>query len=355
MSEEFTKVRAMVFPRTTVLGHGVISQTADVCRTLLFGHEGLIVTGDNTYQAAGKAIADQCTDAGYDMSAVFVGNTTQDSVDKVMEAVKKSEAKFILAVGGGSKIDICKIVSKDTGIPFISIPTSVAHDGICSDRASFKNENGSNTSIQAVPPIAILADTEVIVKAPYRYLASGCADVISNFSALNDWDFARKIKDEEFSTSAYALSKYSAEAILHYAPQIRPGLEESVWYVLKPAVASGTSMCVAGTSRPTSGSEHMFSHALDLLHPGKAMHGEQCGIGCIMMMYLQGDNWKPVRDALKMIGAPVTAAEIGLGEEDIIDALVAANKVRKDRYTILGDNGLTRNAAYNLAKNTGVI
>jgi glycerol-1-phosphate dehydrogenase [NAD(P)+] len=56
-----------------------------------------------------------------------------------------------------------------------------------------------------------------------------------------------------------------------------------------------------------------------------------------------------------MIGAPVTAAEIGLGEEDIIDALVAANKVRKDRYTILGDNGLTRNAAYNLAKNTGVI
>ena len=135
MSEEFTKVRAMVFPRTTVLGHGVISQTADVCRTLLFGHEGLIVTGDNTYQAAGKAIADQCTDAGYDMSAVFVGNTTQESVDKVMEAVKKSEAKFILAVGGGSKIDICKIVSKDTGIPFISITTSVAHDGICSDRA----------------------------------------------------------------------------------------------------------------------------------------------------------------------------------------------------------------------------
>ena len=99
----------------------------------------------------------------------------------------------------------------------------------------------------------------------------------------------------------------------------------------------------------------MFSHALDILHPGKAMHGEQCGIGCIMMMYLQGDNWKPVRDALKMIGAPVTAAEIGLSEEDVIDALVAANKVRKDRYTILGDNGLTRNAAYNLAKNTGVI
>lgn len=55
-------------------------------------------------------------------------------------------------------------------------------------------------------------------------------------------------------------------------------------------------MCIAGSSRPTSGSEHMFSHALDVLHPGKALHGEQCGVGCIMMMNLHGGDWKAIRD-----------------------------------------------------------
>lgn len=354
MSEEFTKVRAMVFPRTTILGHGVIEQTPQVCRSLLFGEKGLIITGRKTGDAAGKRIGDLCGDAGFDMSTVYVGNTTRENIDAAVAAVKEQDAKFILAVGGGSKIDIGKMVSKETGIPFVSIPTSVSHDGICSDRASLKSEEGNN-SVQAVPPIALLADTEVVVKAPYRYLASGCADVLSNFSALNDWDFARKIKDEPFSSSAFALSKYAAEGILHNAPNIRPGLEESVWHVLKPAVASGTSMCIAGNSRPTSGSEHMFSHALDVLCPGKAMHGEQCGVGCIMMMYLQGDNWKQVRDALKQIGAPTTASELGISEKDVIDALVKANTVRKDRFTILGENGLTRNAAYNVAKFTGVI
>lgn len=354
MSEEFTKVKAMVFPRTTIMGHGVINQTPDICKSLLFGHEGLIITGKNTGEAAGDKVRDLCNDAGFCMSTIYTGNTTEENIKDCLEAVKKADAKFILSIGGGSKIDIGKIVSKESGIPFISIPTSVAHDGICSDRASLKCQTGNN-SIQAVPPIALIADTEIIVKAPYRYLASGCADVLSNFSSLNDWDFARKIKDEPFSTSAYALSKYAAETILHNAPNIRPGFEESVWHVLKPAVASGTSMCVAGSSRPTSGSEHMFSHALDQLCPGRAMHGEQCGVGSIMMLYLQGANWKQIRDALKQIGAPTTASELNMTEEEIIDALFMANKIRKDRFTILGDEGLTRNAAYNVAKTTGVI
>ncbi len=355
MEEDFLKVRAMNFPRSIILGHGVIQQTADVCKSLLFGHEGLIITGEQTYGAAGKLIEDQMTDAGYAMSKVFTGGTNQENIDKAIEAARKSDAKFLLAIGGGSKIDTAKMVAKETGLPFVSIPTSVAHDGVCSDRASIKSKEGTPLTVPATPPTAILGDTEVIVKAPFRYLASGCADVISNLTALNDWDFARKLRDETFSTSAYALSKYAAESILKYASVIKPGVEEGVWYVLKPVVASGTSMCIAGTSRPTSGAEHMFSHALDLLHPGKAMHGEQCGVGCIMMMSLQGGNWKQIRDALKEIGAPTTASELGLSDEDVIDALVAANKVRKERFTVLGDNGLTRNAAINLARSTGVI
>ena len=74
-----------------------------------------------------------------------------------------------------------------------------------------------------------------------------------------------------------------------------------------------------------------------------------------MMMCLHGGDWKQIRDALKNIGAPTTAAELGLSSDDVVDALVAANKVRKDRFTILGENGLTRNAALNLARTTGVI
>jgi glycerol-1-phosphate dehydrogenase [NAD(P)+] len=74
-----------------------------------------------------------------------------------------------------------------------------------------------------------------------------------------------------------------------------------------------------------------------------------------MMMYLHGGDWKAIRDSLKAVQAPTTAKEVGISDEDIIDALVMAHEIRPERYTILGDNGLTRDAAIKLAKKTEVI
>jgi glycerol-1-phosphate dehydrogenase [NAD(P)+] len=114
-------------------------------------------------------------------------------------------------------------------------------------------------------------------------------------------------------------------------------------------------MSVAGNTRPASGSEHMFSHMLDKIAPGKSLHGEQCGVGAIMMMYLHGENWEKIRDFLKIIGAPTNARELRIPKKKIVEALVNAQKIRPERYTILGEQGLTEDAAKKLAKITGVI
>ena len=119
-------------------------------------------------------------------------------------------------------------------------------------------------------------------------LASGCADVISNLSAVKDWELAYRLKNEEFSTFAASLSETSSRLLLHKAEDIRSGLEEAVWQAVKCMIVSGVAMSVAGNTRPASGSEHMFSDMLDRTAPGKALHGEQCGVGAIMMMYLHG-------------------------------------------------------------------
>ncbi|MDR3074654.1 MAG: iron-containing alcohol dehydrogenase, partial [Candidatus Methanoplasma sp.] len=255
----------MDFPRTVLIGHEVMEQVADVCRSLQFGNNGALITGPETYKAAGNKVEDVMSEK-YDMLTVFTGNATRANLDDVEEAVKEHKASFLLAVGGGSKIDIAKVVAKDMGIPFVSIPTSVSHDGIASDRASLKHSKGSR-SVSAVSPTGIIADTKVIIDAPFRYLAAGCADVISNLTALGDWNFANRIAGEVISSSAYAISKYAAEDIIFNSKLIKPGLEESAWVVMRPIIASGVSMCIAGSSRPTSGSEHMFSHALDIIRP----------------------------------------------------------------------------------------
>ncbi|MDH4123852.1 MAG: iron-containing alcohol dehydrogenase, partial [Thermoplasmata archaeon] len=212
-----------------------------------------------------------------------------------------------------------------------------------------------SVSVEAKVPLAIIVDTKVIIKAPFRLLASGCADVVSNKTAILDWKLAQRLRGEEISTSAATISDYAAETIISNASAIKPNLEESIWTAIKPIIISGIAMAIAGSSRPTSGAEHMFSHMLDMLAPKKALHGEQCGIGTILMMYLHGGNWQRIRDSLSTIGAPTTAEQMGIPKETIIQALCKAHEVRTDRYTVLGDKGLTCEAAERLARITEVI
>jgi len=77
-------------------------------------------------------------------------------------------------------------------------------------------------------------------------------------------------------------------------------------------ISAGVASCIAGSSRPCSGAEHLFSHAVDKLEPGVGLHGEKCGIGTIMIAKLQGQDWEKIVKTLKGVGVPTTAKEIGL-------------------------------------------
>ncbi len=349
----FCKVRSILFPRNVLMGHGVINDIPEMCKNFDLSGTAAIITGDKTKDVAADSISSHLKSNNYDVTTISIGAATRENLQEVVDLAKDSHANFLIGVGGGSKIDLAKMAAKELDIEFISVPTSASHDGIASGRASIKGPDGP-ISMDAKTPLGVVADTSVIVKAPFRLLVAGCADVISNITAIKDWEYAERLLGEEFSRSACAMALYTSEAMIESADLIKPGVEESVWVALKPIIVSGVSMSVAGSSRPTSGSEHMFSHALDMIAPGRALHGEQCGVGCIMMMYLHGGNWMGIRDALIKLGAPTTARELGITKEEIIEALTTAHKIR-DRFTILGRQGLTYEAAERLAKITKVI
>jgi glycerol-1-phosphate dehydrogenase [NAD(P)+] len=94
---------------------------------------------------------------------------------------------------------------------------------------------------------------------------------------------------------------------------------------------------------------------MDIIAPGKGLHGEKCGMGTIMMAKLHGMDYESIRHSLKVIGLPTNAAEIGATPDEIVKALVLAGEIRKERYTILEEAKLTVESAKSLARETGVI
>jgi glycerol-1-phosphate dehydrogenase [NAD(P)+] len=343
----------MELPRKVAVGNGVVLELPEICADLKLEPSALIVTGPNTDDVVGKAIFKMLEDGGFQPETLITCASKMEEVDRAERLAREMEAGFLIGAGGGRSIDIAKLTSLRVDIPFLSVPTAASHDGICSAQASL-TVNGETASIPAQAPLAIVADTKIISQAPARLLAAGCGDIISNYTAILDWQLAHRLRNEEYSEYASALSGMTARMIVELAPDIRPGLEESVKIVVKALISSGVAMSIAGSSRPASGSEHKFAHAMNRIAPGRALHGELCGLGTVMMMYLHGGDWEMIRSALDQVGAPTTAAQIGLDAEQVIEALISAHKIRPERYTIL-DTGLNSKAAARAAEATGII
>lgn len=344
--------RKIQMPREVHIGPGVINKTGEVCKDLRIKNNMLIVTGPHTYDIAAKYVMESLDDFDYDVDLVKVSDATIDSVKAVEDNI--SENRMVIGVGGGKVIDVAKLASYNKNVDFIAMPTTASHDGIVSPLASIKNSKTS-TSMKAHAPIAVIGDSEIIANAPFKLLSSGCADLISNFTAIKDWQLAHRLKNEYYSESASSLSIMSAKMITNNSESIKANLEESARLVVKTLFSSGIAISIAGSSRPASGSEHKFSHALDNILDEPGLHGAQCGVGTILMMGLYGGDWEFIRDSLKSFNAPTTARELGVKEDTIIEALTNAHKIRPERYTILGENGISEDAAYELATITGVI
>ncbi|MGQ9552444.1 MAG: NAD(P)-dependent glycerol-1-phosphate dehydrogenase [Candidatus Bathycorpusculaceae bacterium] len=344
----------MELPREVIIGNGTINHVAEISHRLGFKQSALIIAGTKSYDIAGKTVHDLLEQGGMTVDTFLVETATIKDVEVVEEKIRMLKPQVVLGVGGGTKIDVAKLSSARQKVPFISVPTAASHDGIVSPLSSVKGSE-KPYSVMAQAPMAIIADTDIIRQAPRRSIISGCGDVIAKFTAVKDWKLGREENNEYYGEYAASLALMSAELIMRNVDAIRPENEEGLRVLMEALISCGVAMSIAGSSRPCSGSEHLFSHALDMISQKHAMHGEQCGVGAIMMAYLHKADWRRIEDTLKKLGAPTTACGLGVENEDVIKALEMAAAIRPERYTILNKLKLDREAYGQVAKITGVI
>ena len=340
--------RSMVLPRMVVTGPGVLEQIPAIIAELDIPERGLIVCDTNTLDIAGNKVIEYLEAGGHPMSKVEIKGANIEELERVEAFSDKID--FLVGLGGGRPIDIAKQAGFNYDIPFISIPTAASHDGFGSARASIRRD-GRKTSMQAIPPVAVVADTEIISKAPKRLLGAGVGDIISNQTAVLDWKLAGQKAD--YSEYAAALSEMAAKLVEKDIEKVASGKEEGVRLVVKALISSGVAMSIAGTSRPASGGEHKFSHWLDSNHDNPALHGEQCGVGSIVTMFLHGGDWNRIRNTLRAVNAPINSRELGIDDSIVLEALIKSKEIRPQRITIL-DNS-TQEQIEKAALATGVI
>jgi glycerol-1-phosphate dehydrogenase [NAD(P)+] len=344
----------MQLPREVIVGNGALERVGEVTRKLGFTQSALIIAGSKTNDIAGKRVRELLEHEGMAVQTLVVESATVKEVERVEESLKVHRPQMVFGVGGGTKIDVAKCSSAHSEIPFISVPTTASHDGIASPLSSVKGLEKPYSMI-AQSPLAIIADTKIIMQAPWRFAISGYEDVIAKFTSVKDWKLAHDERNEYFGGYAASLALMSAKHAMLNVQLMKEKNEEGLRVLIEALISCGVSMSIAGSSRPCSGSEHLFSHALEMIKPNCSLHGERCGVGTVMMAYLHGTDWKRIREVLKRLGAPTSARELGVEPDDVLKALELAGSIRPERFTILNKLGLNHDAYEHLAKVTEVI
>ena len=343
----------MELPRQIVVGENNIKEVGKILHGLCPNSKKVsIISGKNVKKIFGQQIDSSLKESKINSIWPLATSNLVKDTKQIQKKVKNSKTDLIIGIGGGRSVDIAKLCSFNLRKPFVSIPTSASHDGIASPFVSVRGEKPH--SLVATAPLGVFVDVNVIKGAPKKLLASGCGDLMAKVTAVKDWQLGRDKKGEYYGRYSADLASMSAKILIESSPSFsKKGIDARI--IVEALISAGVASCIAGSSRPCSGAEHLFSHAVDHLEFGVGLHGEKVGIGAIMISKLQGQDWKKIVKTLKNVGAPTTAKEIGLKPKVLAKALTIAQSLRPERYTILSEKKITESSALKLAKLTKVI
>ncbi len=277
-----------------------------------------------------------------------IGKVKEEIVDyntiayamNVAERVIATNVDCIVALGGGKVLDVCKYASYISKCPLLSIPTTMANDGIVSPIAVLKRQDDKPKSLGCAMPTMLILDTQLIMNSPLDLIKAGIGDTISNYMALIDWKHACDLGKDKMNGYAYMMSKTSLDALMK--TQYDSICSEFIEVLANSLVLSGIAMDFAASSRPVSGSEHLFSHALDYYSDTRNLHGIQVALGTVAMLKLIGKKYSGVMNYLKRFEVDINPSNLGIDEDIFILCMQKATEMRENRYTYLHETDLSK-------------
>ena len=356
------------------------------------GWNGAVLIVDRfTFSAAGDKLHGLLEDGGIGCSVCVLPEDTLEQVladeraivHTLLHIPSDAAGLALVAVGAGTIHDVVRFAAATRGVPFISVPTAASVDGFTSLGAPLIVQ-GFKRTIAAVAPVALFADTDVLVAAPRRLTAAGFGDMLAKYTSLADWRFSHLIGGEPYDAELAAETAAALHDCVEQAEEIAALSERGIRTLTDGLIRSGLVMRKFGMSHPASGGEHHLSHYWEMRHlsEGKRqeLHGRKTGLAAVYIaeMYhrfiarfdgtldelalhvadrrlaeLLQANWSELREAISRIPEPqqlrrlleLTGNEperIELDAELVRDGLREAYRVR-DRFTLLrfiNENGL---------------
>lgn len=302
----------------------------------IIGQKALIISEEFLIGIYREKIEDISRDFGG--AEIFAMNGA--SFDEAVAIAKKvcvEDIKIIIGIGGGRVLDTAKYAAHISKAVYICMPTSLSNDSLASPFAVLETYGSARKTLDCKIPTAIIVDTNMIINAPAAQTLSGIGDTIAKHTALFDWKLSAEKTNSRVDDFAYALSRMSYDSVYH-CDQRDMKSRVFIRILSRALVMGGLAMEIAGSSRPCSGSEHLFAHAIEEYYPDiKITHGLAVALGSIPACIFQGQDPQGMINFFSAHGLDTDPRSYGITKDMFADMWDKARTVRTGRITILDD------------------
>jgi glycerol-1-phosphate dehydrogenase [NAD(P)+] len=316
-----------------VIGPGVLDRAPALLRAHLPGHAVCVIADENTWAAAGQRVAASVAAAGMAVRHHILPATPRPKptveLATTLAGVLSQDDAIPVAVGSGVINDVVKHAAFALGRPYLCVATAASMDGYTSAGAPL-SERGFKKTIACRPARVILADLDVIARAPAEMNAWGYGDTAGKVPAGADWIIADALGIEPIDPQSWDMVQSPLRGWLSSPERIAAADPAAIADLFTGLTMVGLAMERHGSSRPASGAEHQIAHLWEMedLHHGgqRVSHGACVAVGCITTLRLYA--WLLAQDRLvpraaASLPAKATAIRAAFGPGDIADRALA--------------------------------
>lgn len=300
----------------------------------IIGQKAVIISEEFLIGIYREKIEDISRDFG-GAEIIAMGGASFDEAVSIAKKVCVEDIKIIIGIGGGRVLDTSKYAAHISKAVYICMPTSLSNDSLASPFSVLETYGKARKTFACKIPTAIIVDTNMIINAPEGQTLSGIGDTIAKHTALFDWKLSASKSGSQVDDFAYALSRMSYDSVYHCDEK---NMKSRVFIRIlsRALVMGGLAMEIAGSSRPCSGSEHLFAHAIEEYYPEvRISHGLGVALGTIPACIFQGQEPDGIMRFFKAHGLDFDPASYGITAEMFADMWLKARTVRTGRITVL--------------------
>lgn len=255
----------------------------------------------------------------------FGGECTKNEIKKLAKMAEDNGADCVVGLGGGKSLDTGKAVADYISKPVIVVPTIASTDAPCSALTVIYKENGEFEEYMFFKnnPNVVLVDTDIIAKAPTRFLVSGMGDALATYFEARACiaSAAKNMSGANSTKAAFVMAKLCYETLLEDSVKAKAASDANV---VTPALENivEANILLSGIGFESSGlaGAHAVHNGLTALEETHGCyHGEKVAFGTLVQLVLENADKEEIARVIeycRSVGLPTNLRDLGVEKID---------------------------------------